>query len=96
MRQIKNRRLELEQVRIRKQQDKTTGKIRMIGCEGAMQQVFDYIAVHSCKEIWDARITMQQCSSIPERGQIYGMKLIKKYVLADERAMRYAKKHGKK
>jgi len=96
VRQIKARRLELEPVRIRKQQDKTTGKIRMIGCECAMQQVFDYIAVHSCKEIWDARITMQQCSSIPERGQIYGMKLIKKYVLADERAMRYAKKHKKK
>lgn len=96
VRQIKARKLELEPVRIREQEDKTTGKVRMIGCECAMQQVFDYIAVHSCQEIWDARITMQQCSSIPERGQIYGMKLIRKYVLADERAMRYAKKHKKK
>lgn len=96
VRQIKARKLELEPVRIREQEDKTTGKIRMIGCECAMQQVFDYIAVYSCQEIWDARITIQQCSSIPERGQIYGMKLIRKYVLADERAMRYAKKHKKK
>lgn len=96
VRQIKARHLELEPVRIREQEDKTTGKIRMIGCECAMQQVFDYIAVHSCDEIWKSRITTQQCSSIPGRGQIYGMKLIRKYILADERAMRYAKKHKKK
>ena len=93
---ISIRKLELKPVRIREQQDKTTGKIRMIGCEDAMQQVFDYIAVNSCKEIWDARINIQQCSSIPGRGQIYGMSLIKKYVKADERAMRYARKHRKR
>lgn len=91
---IGNRNLDLPPVRIREMHDKTTDKIRQIGWESAMQQVFDYIAVHSCQEIWEARIVREQASSIPGRGQIYGMRMIRKAVKADYRAERYAKKHG--
>lgn len=59
-----------------------------------MQQVFDHIAVYSAMDIFTARIADQQMSSIPGRGQIKGMKLIKKYVIADNKAIAYAKRHG--
>ena len=91
--EILNRNLVLQPVRIREQVDKTTNKTRMIGCECPMQQIFDYIAVYSCREIWEKRIVPQQVSSMPNRGQVYGMKLIRKYVRSDLRAERYARKH---
>ena len=92
-RQIKERNLKMTPVRIREQKDHTTMKVRLIGCECAMQQVFDYIAVYSCSDIWRCRLVPQQASSVPKRGQVYGMKMLKKYVNDDNRAIRYAKKH---
>ena len=90
---IRNKKLVLPPVRIREQRDHTTGKIRMIGCESPMQQIFDYIAVHSSMEIFNKRIAVQQCSSVPGRGQVYGMQLLRRYINRDNRAMRYAQKH---
>lgn len=77
----------------RERYDSTSEKRRLIGCECALQQVFDYIAVRSCAEIWKRRYVLQQCSSIKKRGQIYGVKMIQKYVLADIRATKYARRH---
>lgn len=73
--------------------DQTSGKTRLIGCETALQQFYDYVAVRSCQEIWDRRLVLQQCSSIKGRGQLYGVKLIKSYVDRDNQATTYAKKH---
>lgn len=81
-------------VRIRERMDKTTGKIRLIGCETAMQQVLDYIAVGAAMPIFNRRIVPQQASSIPGRGQVYGVRMIRSWIDADNRAARYAKKHG--
>lgn len=77
----------------RERYDSTSEKRRLIGCECALQQAFDYIAVRSCAEIWKRRYVLQQCSSIKKRGQIYGVKMIQKYVLADIRAAKYARGH---
>lgn len=92
-RRIVERDLQLSPVCIRRKVDTTTGKIRDIGKESAMQQVFDHIAVYSAMDIFTARIADQQMSSIPGRGQIKGVNLIKKYVIADNKAMAYAKRH---
>lgn len=91
---IKDRDLNLEKPQIRTMVDKTTGKIRQIGKESAMQQVFDYIAVHSSMEIFRARLVREQCSSITGRGQIYGKNMIKRWIISDNDAERYAKRHG--
>ena len=91
---IKARELDLPPVRIRKMADMSTGKIRDIGKESAMQQVYDHIAVNSCAEIFRCRMAAQQMSSIPGRGQIKGIKLIRKYIVKDNKAIRYAKKHN--
>ena len=96
IRMIQDRELRLKPVRMKEQEDKTTRKIRMIGCESPMQQILDYIAVYSCQEIWDRRIVPQQISSMPGRGQVYGMKLIRKYIRQDLRCVRWAKKNKKR
>lgn len=94
---IKERNLNLYyKPQISERADKTTFKIRMIGKESPLQQVFDYIAVYSCEDVWRRRFVKQQCSSIKGRGQIYGVKLIKKYIQRDYRSFRYAKKHNYK
>lgn len=95
-RRIAERRLGLPPVVIRERCDKSSGKRRLIGRESAMQQVFDHIAVNSCSEIWKRRIVPEQASSIPGRGQVYGMKKILSWIRKDNRAMRWSKKHGKR
>lgn len=90
---IKRRDLGLHPVRIRIRQDRTSGKIRYIGDEEAMQQVFDFIAKNSCNEIWDRRILPQQVSSIKGRGQIVGINYIAGWIRDDNRYIRYCKSH---
>ena len=74
--------------------DKTTGKERLIGAEPAMQQFYDYVAVGACGELWKRRFVRQQCSSLPGRGQVYGMRMIRGYIQKDNRQVRYAKSHN--
>ena len=66
--------------------DQTSGKTRLIGCETALQQFYDYVAVRSCQEIWDRRLVQQQFSIITGSGQLYGVKLIKSYVDRENQA----------
>jgi len=93
---IEERNIELPPVNIRVKKDTTTFKERLIGKESALQQVFDYIAVYSCDEIWKRRFVPQQCSSIKGRGPEYGMRIIRKNIIQDNRAIRYANKHNLK
>ena len=96
VRRIESRNLNLRKVEIRIKIDKSTGKVRQIGKESAMQQIFDYIAFYSAKEIFDKRVLPEQASSIKGRGQIYGMKLIKGWIDKDNDSFRYASKHHKR
>lgn len=93
---IRERKLNLKPVEIREKADKSSGKVRMIGKESAMQQILDYIAVKASNSIWKRRIVPQQASSIRYRGQIYGTKMIQKWVQKDNRAERWARLHNKK
>lgn len=92
--QIKNRKLILDPVRIREKVDTTTGKLRQIGIECPMQQVFDYIAVYSAMEIFEKRMVREQASSIPGRGQLYGVRMIQKWLRKDNESLDYAKRHN--
>ena len=90
------RELQLRPVRYRERIDRSSGKIRLVGDEEAMQQIFDYIAVYAAQEIWERRIVKQQASSLPGRGASYGVPMIRRWIQRDNRAARYAKKHNKK
>lgn len=91
---IANRQLQLRPVRIRTKLDLSTGKIRPIGTEEPMQQIFDTIAVFASEEIWHRRIVMHQVSSIKGRGPLHGIKFIQHWIMEDNRAARYAKAHN--
>lgn len=91
---IKNRNIPLFKTWATKKYDFSSCKERLIGNETCLQRLYDYVAVRSCAELWHRKLVENQCSSIPNRGQVYGMKLIRHYVLQDNRSMRYAKKHG--
>ena len=93
---IRARKLGLPPVKIRKMIDKSSGKVRQIGKESAMQQVFDYVAVFACEEIWNRRVVPQQVSSIKGKGQVFGVNMIQGWVESDNRAARYASRHGLK
>lgn len=90
---IKSRHLKLPPVKIRNMIDKSSGKERQIGKESAMQQVFDYIGVRSCDDIWRRRIVPQQVSSISGKGQACGVKMLQSWTEKDNNAARYASRH---
>lgn len=91
---IENRKLELEPVRISEKVDKNSGKMRLIGCESALQQCIDYVAVYSCMEIWQRRIDPLQASSLSGRGQIFILHKLQKALKKDHARQEYGRKHG--
>ena len=91
--EIKNQSIEPFIVAAKERFDSSSGKVRLIGKEKPLQRLFDYIAVRSCENLWHRRLVIQQCSSIKDRGQVYGMRLIKRYMDEDERAANFAKTH---
>ncbi len=93
---IRDRELKLPKVQITKRTDSTSGKERLIGKESALQQCFDYIAVYSAMDIFKRRMVKEQASSIPKRGQIYGVRMIQKWINNDNYSVRYAAEHGKR
>lgn len=93
---IAERKLNLRPVSMEERKDRSSGKIRLIGRESAMQQIFDSIADGAAQDIWKRRLVPQQASSIPGRGQIYGKQMIRKWVQKDNQAARWAKKHRRK
>lgn len=86
----------LTPVRIVTKMDRSTGKMREIGSECAMQQVLDMVAVKASSEVWSRRMVPQQVSSVKGGGQVRGMAEIREWVSDDDRAERWAKAHGKK
>lgn len=93
VRRIAARQLNLRPVRIRQRVDKSSGKLRDIGDEEAMQQVLDHIAVGAAEQIWHRRIVYHQVSSMPGKGQVHGTQIIRKWIQQDNRAARWAHVH---
>lgn len=91
---ISRRALELPPVRMEYKIDSTSEKRRLIGKEDAMQQVYDFIAVFSCSDIFHSRMVDQQMSSIKGRGQIKGMQMIRSWIREDNKAIEWSRKHN--
>ena len=86
----------MKPVTIRTRHDNTCGKVREIGCECPLQQCLDFIAVGASMELFNKRIVPQQCASIDGRGQLYGVRMIQKWIKKDNGAIRYAARHSRK
>lgn len=59
--------------------DSSSKKVRRIGIQDVKQQIYDYIAVYALEPLFK-RFGEFQCASIKGRGQIYGIKSIKKWL----------------
>lgn len=91
IRQIENDRLELRPIFYFNRQDPVNGKIRKICHESPLQQVMDYVAVQALMPLFDAKINIYQCASIPGRGQVYAKKKIERWVRRDKDSVYYEK-----
>ena len=68
--------------------DGNSGKVRQIGIQDVKQQLYDYIAAYGLWELFTAKIGYYQCSALENKGQIFGVKALKKWV--DDHHIRYA------
>lgn len=69
--------------------DGSSQKLRRIGIQNIKQQIYDYIAVMGMDSFIN-RIGEYQCASIKERGQMYGIKSIQKWLR--NKSIKYAGK----
>lgn len=63
------------------------GKLRRIGIQDIKQQLYDYIAVEGLAEVL-RKIGYYQCAAIPGKGQVMGMRAIKRWLRNN--GLRYA------
>ncbi|MDQ0414244.1 reverse transcriptase domain-containing protein [Mesobacillus stamsii] len=77
---IKNKELKLKPIRYHTIVDGMTHKERVIGVQHPLHQMFDYVVVEGLHSMFDAKIGVFQCASIPKRGQAYGKKYVNKWV----------------
>lgn len=90
LKEIKSRSITLKPIVYQERYDRCSKKTRKIGIASIKQQVYDYIAVNSAKEMFMAKIYVYQCASIKGRGQLYGVKAIKKWIKKSRCKTRYA------
>lgn len=78
--EIHNEKLNLKPIWYKQRYDGSSGKIRQIGVEDMKQQLYDYVAVGALQDIF-RRIGEYQCASIRGRGQSYGSRALRKWLL---------------
>lgn len=77
---IKHKDVRLNPIRYFTRLDGMSNKLRIIGVEESLHQVYDYVAVEGLMEMFNAKIGVFQCASLPNRGQSYGKKYIERWV----------------
>lgn len=68
--------------------DGNSGKVRQIGIQDVKKQLYDYIAVYGLHDLLWAKIGYYQCNALNNKGQIFGVKALKKWI--DDHHIRYA------
>lgn len=79
----------LEPIKYIDKVDASSGKIRKIGLATIKQQVYDYIVVKACNQMFLNKIGTYQCASIKGRGQIYGKKAIEKWIRKNPKSCKW-------
>ena len=77
---IRNRKLNLRPIKYYTRIDGMSKKERIIGVQEPLHQIFDYVAVEGMRSLFNAKIGVFQCASLPGKGQSYGEKHIKRWV----------------
>lgn len=74
-----DRKIVIKPIWYKKKVDPSSFKVRNIGIQDVKQQIYDYIAVEGLKPLF-CRISEYQCAAIKGRGQIFGVKIIKRWM----------------
>lgn len=89
---IYNKKIKLKPIHYQKRYDNTSGKIRKIGITSIEQQVFDYIAVYSCVDMFLSKIGYYQCASLKNKGQLFGKNAIEKWIKTNPKKTKWVLK----
>lgn len=81
--------LNLPPIRFKDRYDDGSEKWRRIGIQAPIHQIFDYVAVEGCREMFGAKIGPYQMASLPGRGQEAGAKAILRWLQLDAKHTRY-------
>lgn len=87
--EIDTQSITLEPIKYIDKFDVSSGKVRKIGLASIKQQVYDYIAVKTCNQMFMNKIGTYQCASIKGRGQIYGKKAIEKWIRKNPKSCKW-------
>ena len=88
-RRIIARDLNLPPIRYKDKYDDCSGKWRTLGIQHPIHQIFDYVAVEACRELFEAKIGPYQMASLPGRGQEKGVKKIYQWMRTDKSHTKY-------
>lgn len=69
--------------------DGMSGKIRTLGLEKMIMQLYEVLAKEAAGELWTAKVGLFQVASIPGRGQAYGKKYIERWMSRDPEGTKY-------
>lgn len=69
--------------------DGMSGKIRTLGLEKMIMQLYEVLAKEAAGELWTAKVGLFQVASIPGRGQAYGKKYIERWMSRDSEGTKY-------
>lgn len=86
---INNRRIEFKPIVYQERFDSGSNKVRKIGITTIKQQIFDYIAVKSCENMFLAKIGYYQCASLKGKGPLFGKQAIEKWIRKNPTKSRY-------
>ena len=80
---ILERNLVLAPIKYYERVDGMNKKIRIIGVQEPLHQIYDYVVVEGMRTMLEAKIGVFQCASLPNKGQSYGKKYIEKWIHED-------------
>jgi len=81
---IRNKTLKLRPIQYFTKYDYMCKKERTIGVQSPLHQICDYIAIEGAKEMLMAKIGVFQCASLPNKGQCYGKRFIRRWIDRNE------------
>lgn len=87
--EIINKKIHLDAIRYSKRIDGISKKTREIGISSMKQQLYDYIVVNACKEMFLAKIGHYQCASLEFKGQVFGKSAIETWIRTNPRKCQY-------
>lgn len=72
--------------------DTSTHKYRDIASTSMLSQIYHWIFVLACEDIFMKQFYVHQCASIPNRGGTYGRKYVKHWIETDHKNTKYCLK----